>query len=182
MSWVARQTWGSGFADNGYFKIAYEKCEVASPANTYGVRFALKLPVVLATPLLFAQPSSPSCYNYKGRRGDYISKVAGLCGVSIQSIMLDNINQIKSLDMELEGVSLRLCSITSESLLKMKASGFVAQEKCAPIDGYTFVPGKAVKRRRLYKAMEGQSILQMADECRRDTPGCAAIDTGGWFR
>ena len=64
-----RNSWGPGFADRGYFKVAYNHAAVAAEGDTYGVVFTpfedFGAPLQPLTPV----PGRPKCQRYTVRKG-----------------------------------------------------------------------------------------------------------------
>jgi hypothetical protein len=69
------------------------------------------IPDAVQLPLTPGPVNRPGCFYYKARSGDYLSKVAWLAGVPLETFMLDNIWTVKDLDAPIQGTTLLLCNI-----------------------------------------------------------------------
>eukprot|EP00878_Enallax_costatus_P028282 GHUV01030534.1.p1 GENE.GHUV01030534.1~~GHUV01030534.1.p1 ORF type:complete len:437 (+),score=68.02 GHUV01030534.1:910-2220(+) len=109
--WVAKNSWGSNWADGGYFKVAYGVCGIltAETGEAYGITWQPN--VTPASMKLTVSPGpKPGCYWYKAKAGDYMSKMAWLAGISLDKFMMDNVGIVKDLDKPLEGTNLLVCN------------------------------------------------------------------------
>jgi hypothetical protein len=109
-------SWGTGVGDRGYFKVKYGVCGLMTHGDTYGMYFIPQRPVPL---LVTAAPTSSSsdkpttdarCFVYRGRRDDYMSKVADRAVVPIGTLLADNTGVVRALDKPLTGIRLRMCN------------------------------------------------------------------------
>ena len=107
--WLAKNSWGGGFANGGYFKVAFGAARVCD--RVLGFVFtpfnALPLPVDRMQPVA----TKPGCYNYRATRWDYVSQVAAMFKVLPQNVLLDNVNVIRDPDMFLGGLTIVLCGL-----------------------------------------------------------------------
>jgi hypothetical protein len=111
--WIAKNSWGSEFAERGFFKIALGAAGVCDPGDTAGLVFR---------PLHEHVPRShhgrmresnrkDGCFEYTAAASDYVIRVAATFGTSAQRVLLDNLDVISQPDMALGGKVLRLCGI-----------------------------------------------------------------------
>jgi len=105
--WLAKNSWGTGFADGGFFRIGFGVAGVCGEA--YGLTFSQSRGVPLDR--ITASRSRPGCYDYKASSYDYVSKIADMFKVTPQKILLDNLNVITSPDMFLGGITVVICGI-----------------------------------------------------------------------
>ncbi|KAF6264602.1 hypothetical protein COO60DRAFT_1698194 [Scenedesmus sp. NREL 46B-D3] len=108
--WLAKNSYGSSWADFGLFKIAYGVSAVMATdkGEAYGVVWTPSSGHVLQLPV--TPGPRPACYWYKARPGDYLSRVAWLAGIPLDRFMLDNTDRVKDLDTPVQGVQLLLCN------------------------------------------------------------------------
>eukprot|EP00877_Chromochloris_zofingiensis_P008315 jgi/Chrzof1/3737/Cz13g07030.t1 len=108
--WVVKNSWGPGWADGGFFKVAYGTSGILDGSKAFGVTWEPTSP--LAAPILVdADATSPGCKIYVAQKGDYISKVAKIFNKDLEAFLLDNQQVILDLDEPLEGKRLRLCNV-----------------------------------------------------------------------
>ena len=107
--WLAKNSWGTGFADGGYFKVAFGAAGVCDEAR--GLIFTPFNP--LPPPVDRVQPaqSKPGCYAYRATSWDYVSQVATVFRLAPRNVLLDNVNVIPDPAMLLGGLTLVLCGV-----------------------------------------------------------------------
>jgi hypothetical protein len=110
--WIAKNSWGPKFADNGFFRISFDaNVGVCNPSDTYGLRFYPIYPPAQPK-LLWPPKGSSACPTYTARSSDYVSKVASMFQMEPEQVLLQNSDKIKSPDMFLGGLKLTLCGAT----------------------------------------------------------------------
>ena len=107
--WLAKNSWGSGFADGGFFRIGFGVAGVCGEA--YGLAFSLYNPRGLPLDRITASSSRPGCYDYRASSFDYVSEIANRFKITPQKVLLDNVNVITSPDMFLGGITIAICGI-----------------------------------------------------------------------
>jgi hypothetical protein len=119
--WIAKNSWGQGFADGGFFKIKMGVASIANSQNTYGLEwfFNGEPPLkVLAVPA-----PQQGCFLYTATPAEpYLSKVADTFGLDLKKLALDNVDRIEDLGQNIVGKTLLLCDVDTE-LVKMEVPG-----------------------------------------------------------
>jgi hypothetical protein len=108
--WIAKNSWGTAFADKGFFCIAFGVSGVGSFGDTYGLTWEpVMQPAQQAE--LTPVPGRPACFWYTGRPWDFVSRVANRFRLPIGQVLLDNRGVIPDPRQSLGGVKLVLCDI-----------------------------------------------------------------------
>ena len=107
--WLAKNSWGSGFADGGYFKVAFGAAGVCDEAR--GLIFTPPNPPPIPVARVKPSMSKPGCYSYRATTWDYVSKVATMFKMSPRIVLLDNVNVIPDPAMLLGGLTVVVCGI-----------------------------------------------------------------------
>ena len=107
--WLAKNSWGTGFADGGYFKVAFGAAGVCDEAR--GLIFTPFNPLPPPVDRVKPSASKPGCYSYRATSWDYVSSVATVFNVPPQNVLLDNVNVIPDPAMFLGGLTVVLCGI-----------------------------------------------------------------------
>ena len=107
--WLAKNSWGSGFADGGYFKVAFGAAGLCDEAR--GLIFTPVNPLPPPVDRVKPSVSKPGCYSYRATSWDYVSKVATMFKVFPQNVLLDNVNVIHDPAMFLGGLTVVVCGI-----------------------------------------------------------------------
>lgn len=114
-NWLAKNSWGEGFADKGFFRVHFNssgKLGMCNPAETFGLVF--KPEKRLQSPLgLKPAPGRSGCFLYTAQPADYISKVAVLFGMQVHQLLLDNEDTVSDLDAPIEGKTLVVCNASA---------------------------------------------------------------------
>jgi hypothetical protein len=121
---IAQNSWGTKFADGGFFRIAFgANVAIGNPTDTYGLQWVanprpMGRPGALQSPLQLLKTSDGSrCWQYISRAGDYVSRVAANFGVYIPQLLQDNSDKVLALDAVLPiGTRLKLCNAKSPQL------------------------------------------------------------------
>ncbi|WIA36917.1 hypothetical protein OEZ86_008162 [Tetradesmus obliquus] len=110
--WLAKNSYGSSWADGGLFRVAYGACSVLTPetGEAYGIIWTPNQPEDTQKLQPLQKGPKPNCYYYKAQPRDYLSRVAWLEGVPLEQLLLDNAAVIKDLDTALNGTQLLLCN------------------------------------------------------------------------
>jgi hypothetical protein len=152
--WVARNSWGQGFADGGYFKIKYGVCGLGSPQEMWGITWVpnggVRIPVDVSK-----DAQNPGCYIYRARAGDSISYLADIWGVDAFELLYNNSANIEDVSKPLEGTVLGVCDITNNNV-DLKTPSWVSQDTVTPEYRPTGEkrPGGKTGSRRLSTATE----------------------------
>lgn len=113
--WIARNSWGPGFADKGYFRIKYGVCGVANVGEMYGLVWTpntqKQIPVAL-TP----DPDTKGCYVYRAKPGDSIGMLADTWGVEPAELLYNNTEIISDLEKPIAGKLLSVCGLGTNVL------------------------------------------------------------------
>jgi hypothetical protein len=108
--WIAKNSWGPGFGDGGFFRISYGVSGVASFSDTYGLTWQPVTPPAQPRQLT-PVAGKPDCYTYVGQPWDFVSRVANTFQVPIARVLLNNSGVIKDPRQGLGGVRLVLCGV-----------------------------------------------------------------------
>ncbi|WIA37224.1 hypothetical protein OEZ86_014174 [Tetradesmus obliquus] len=124
--WWAQNSYGTTFADQGVFKIAYGIALAGNPNETYAINCSLAAayPTNKAKrwPLQVAESQlrDASCYNYVARPGDFLAGIADHFGVDLLSLVAQNADVLGTtaafkpdLATPLSRKRLTLCGVTS---------------------------------------------------------------------
>eukprot|EP00775_Hariotina_reticulata_P003414 gene3414-biopygen5106 len=136
--WIAKNSYGPGWGDGGFFKVAFDTCSVltAGTAEAYGLIWTpLQRPAALQLQVTSAAPAHPGCFWYKVRGAVAVKSTFNqgalpllflllalrcqrhglpepcglLAGIPLDKFMLDNTGAVRDLDAPLAGLSLLLC-------------------------------------------------------------------------
>eukprot|EP00775_Hariotina_reticulata_P009525 gene9525-9689_t len=107
--WIARNSWGSKFADKRYFRIKYGVCGVAGPDDTYGLIFEPNQRPKFKFTLSPDPDGNPGCYVYRARGGDSLGMLAEVWGVPVDELVANNSATVQDLDEGLQGKFLTDC-------------------------------------------------------------------------
>jgi hypothetical protein len=111
--WLAKNSWGAGFAEGGFFRVAFDaNVGICNPKDTYG--FVFSAADAPALPKLL--PLGKNCYSYRTAPSDYVSKIARVFGVPSQRVLADNSRAIREPDMFLGLLNLKLCGVQKKRM------------------------------------------------------------------
>jgi hypothetical protein len=155
---IARNSWGQGFADAGYFKIKYGVCGMASPREMWGISWipngGVKIPYDVSQ-----DAQNPGCYIYRARGGDSISSLADVWGVDAFELLYNNSANIDDVSKPLAGTVLSVCDITSNSV-DLKTPSWISQDTVTPEyrpSGSGRPSSKTGNKRHLHAATDSSS-------------------------
>lgn len=86
--WIARNSWGPTFADNGFFRVKFGACGIAMPGETYGLLYYPSAP--RPVPPLSPIPSQPGCFSFKAGAASYASQIADNYGIPVGELLASN--------------------------------------------------------------------------------------------
>lgn len=126
--WWAQNSYGTAFANQGVFKIAYGTALVGNPNETYALSCSLnplyptnplKRWPLQVLPLTSLQPMP--CYSYTTRAGDYLAGIADHFGIDLLQMVAENAYVLSTtlanrpdLSTSVAGKRLLLCGITKD--------------------------------------------------------------------
>jgi hypothetical protein len=114
--WLAKNTWGTGFAEGGFFRVSFNaSVGIGNADDTYGLRFNPYQQRSLPVSRLQALPGRPGCIEYRAAPSDYIARVAFMFGQDVRNVLLININSLPQPDMMLQGLTVIVCGLPSEA-------------------------------------------------------------------
>ncbi|KAF6254343.1 hypothetical protein COO60DRAFT_329142 [Scenedesmus sp. NREL 46B-D3] len=126
--WWAQNSYGTAFANQGVFKIAYGTALVGNPNETYALSCSLN-PLYPTNPLkrwpLQVLPHTSlqpmPCYSYTTRAGDYLAGIADHFGIDLLQMVAENAYVLSTtlanrpdLSTSIAGKRLLLCGITKD--------------------------------------------------------------------
>jgi len=117
--WIPRNSWGTGWGDQGFFKVRYYTADVGNPQFTFGITWQPQAGPFPKRMVLEPGAGQVGCYWYKVRQGDYVSKIAASFQVSIESVLQANGPEvIPNPELFLQpGIKLRVCNPYADIVL-----------------------------------------------------------------
>jgi hypothetical protein len=112
-AWLIKNSWGPGFAANGFAWVAFDAPGMCDRQDTYGFVFVPLQPQPADLPRLSPVPGSQGCYTYRAVAGDYPEGLASRVGIPVQRLLLDNLNVIQDPSTLPAGTTLLLCGVSS---------------------------------------------------------------------
>ena len=110
--WLAKNSWGSGFASGGFFKVGFYAASMC--AEAVGLVFNSYNPLPMPKGQFYPSSKRPGCYEYRATSRDYVSRVAYMFSTAPQQVLLGNQDVITDEpDMSLDGRVLVLCGLGS---------------------------------------------------------------------
>eukprot|EP00775_Hariotina_reticulata_P006849 gene6849-7067_t len=118
--WIVKNSFGEGFADGGFMRIAYGSMGIMPPDQTFVVLWAPGPQSPRQQPPLpvTRDPTRTGCYRYTAQRTDFLSRIAAAAGVDLATFIKDNVKYISELDQQLSGLNLLICNPPDPTLIK----------------------------------------------------------------
>jgi hypothetical protein len=111
-AWLVKNSWGDGWANEGYGWVSFSAPGMCDPESTYGLAFTPNQPLAVAKPRLTIVYGRPSCYSYTAVPGDYPEALATRFGLKLQQLLLDNLAVLKDPSRVPPGATLVLCGVS----------------------------------------------------------------------
>jgi hypothetical protein len=133
-AWLVKNSWGDGWASEGYGWVSFSAPGMCDSDNTYGFTFTPKQPTAVVKPRLTLVPGRTGCYRYTAAPGDYPEGVASQFGVKLQQLLLDNLAVLQDPSTVPPGAALVLCGVSSAALARATVTtGGQSSTQVAPV-------------------------------------------------
>jgi hypothetical protein len=111
-AWLIKNSWGPGFAVNGFAWVAFDAPGMCDRQDTYGFVFSPFKPRPSDLPRVTPAPGRQGCYTYRAVAGDYPEGLASRVGIPVQRLLLDNLDAIRDPSTLPAGTTLLLCGVS----------------------------------------------------------------------
>ena len=179
--WIAKNSWGQGFADGGFFKMKMGVASVANTQNTYGLEWFFNGDPPLK--VLAIPATRKGCYLYTATPAEpYLSKVADTFGLDVKKLALDNVDRVEDLGQNIVGKTLLLCDVDSD-LVTIELPGAAAAAAVTTEAAPTPTPGPTAVPSSPTAAMGGSSGSNIASSSSTRSSGDGTATTSsndGW--
>jgi hypothetical protein len=111
-AWLIKYSWGPGFATDGFAWVGFDAPGMCDVRDTYGFVFAPSQRQPADLPRLTPTPGRKDCYTYRAVAGDYPEGLASKLEISLQRLLLDNLDVIQDPSVLPAGTTLLLCGVS----------------------------------------------------------------------
>jgi hypothetical protein len=122
-AWLVKNSWGDGWANEGYGWVSFSAPGMCGPDYTWGFIFNPKQIPAASKPQLTVVPGRPGCYSYKAVPGDYPEALSTRFGLKLQQLLLDNLGVSRDPSRVPPGAVLVLCGVSPAALAAAVVTG-----------------------------------------------------------
>eukprot|EP00775_Hariotina_reticulata_P009842 gene9842-10001_t len=108
--WLVKNSYGVGFADGGFMRIAYDACDIMPSGRIFIVGWVPNNPAQLPRLCVTPDPGNSKCYRYTAKPTDFLTRVAQASGIRLSRLLQDNVDIVKDMGQPLKGLTVRLCN------------------------------------------------------------------------